>query len=127
MIDYLFTFLLAVINVGLWTMRVAVTARGLRIAGSIVATLEAVAFVLAFSHVLGSLDSPGRIVVYGLGVGVGTYAGLSMDGRIREGRRSHPHTDLKAEGEDAKIRQRRRVRSLSTTGKENACLQHPNL
>lgn len=94
MIDYLLTFALAVASVGLWTLRVALTARGLRVAGSLVAMLEAVVFVLAFSHVLGSLETPGRVVVYGLGVGTGTFAGLTLDSLIkREGPQKAPRSN----------------------------------
>ena len=75
----LFTFALAVGSVGLWTLRVALTARGSRLVGSAVAATEAVVFVVAFSHVTGSLNAPLQIAIYGLGVGTGTFLGLSID------------------------------------------------
>lgn len=77
------TFALAVGSVGLWTLRVALTARGSRILGSAVAATEAVVFVLAFSHVTGSLNAPVQIAIYGAGVGLGTFLGLSVDREIR--------------------------------------------
>lgn len=70
-------------GVALWTLRVALTARGLKAAGSLVAMVEAVVFVMAFSHVLGSLETPAHIVIYGLGVGTGTFTGLSLDALTR--------------------------------------------
>lgn len=83
------TFALAVGSVGLWTLRVALTARGSRLLGSAVAATEAVVFVVAFSHVTSSLDAPVQIVVYGLGVGLGTFLGLTVDRTIK-GRRPGP-------------------------------------
>ena len=50
---------LAVISVGLWTVRVAVTAKGRKIAAAVVAAVEATTFVAAFS---GWLDSSNRPV-----------------------------------------------------------------
>jgi len=83
------TFALAVGSVGLWTLRVALTARGSRALGSAVAATEAVVFVVAFSHVTGSLDAPLQVAIYGIGVGTGTYLGLTIDRRIKG---SHPLT-----------------------------------
>lgn len=79
----LITFGLAVGSVCLWTLRVATTARGCRALGSVVAATEAVVFLLAFSHVTGSLDAPIQVLVYGGGVGIGTYVGLTIDRTIR--------------------------------------------
>ena len=79
----LITFGLAVVSVCLWTLRVATTARGCRVLGSLVAATEAVVFLLAFSHVTGSLDAPLQISIYGGGVGIGTYVGLTIDRIIR--------------------------------------------
>ena len=79
----LITFGLAVLSVGLWTLRVALAARGSRGLGSAVAAIEAMTFVVAFSHVTGSLDAPVQLVVYGFGVGLGTFVGVSADRLIR--------------------------------------------
>lgn len=77
------TFGLAVLSVSLWTLRVAVTARGNRILGSGIAMVEALTFVTVYSHVVNSADGAMSLIVYGLGVGVGTFAGVSIDQRIR--------------------------------------------
>lgn len=79
----LITFALAVGSVGLWTLRVALTARGSRVVGSSVAATEAVVFVVAFSHVTGSLNAPLQVAIYGVGVGVGTFLGLTIDRVIK--------------------------------------------
>lgn len=78
----LITFALAVGSVGLWTLRVALTARGSRALGSAIAATEAMTFVVAFSHVTGSLNAPVQLALYGLGVGVGTFLGVSLDRAI---------------------------------------------
>lgn len=86
MAAYLITFALAVGGVGLWTLRVTTTSRGNREASAVVSMIEATTYVVAVSHVMGSLDAPMHLVVYGLGVGSGTYAGLTIDSRLRAGR-----------------------------------------
>jgi uncharacterized protein YebE (UPF0316 family) len=76
---------LAIVSVGLWTLRVALTARGRRIAGSLTAGAEAIVFLLAFSTVLADLDAIERIVGYALGVAAGTFLGVSVDERLSAG------------------------------------------
>jgi uncharacterized protein YebE (UPF0316 family) len=70
---------LAMLSVGLWTVRVAVTARGSRALGALVAAVEATVFAVAFSRLLAGLDSPHRVAAYGLGVAAGTLLGLTLD------------------------------------------------
>lgn len=67
------------VSVGLWTLRVALSARGRRVAASVTASLEAVLFALAFARVLDALDDPLRVVGYAAGVAVGTFAGLTLE------------------------------------------------
>jgi uncharacterized protein YebE (UPF0316 family) len=76
---------LAVISVGLWTLRVALTARGRKVAESITAGLEALVFLLAFSSVLADMHALERIVGYAVGVGVGTLLGVFLDERLSAG------------------------------------------
>ncbi len=76
---------LAVLSVGLWTMRVALTARARKLAGSLVAGLEALVFLLAFSKVLSDMDAVERVVGYAVGVGAGTFLGLYLDTRLSAG------------------------------------------
>lgn len=83
MIGYLATFALAVASVCLWTVRVATTARGNTAIGAAVAVVEATTHVVAMSHVIGSLSAPLHVIVYGMGVGSGTYAGIIVDTRLR--------------------------------------------
>jgi uncharacterized protein YebE (UPF0316 family) len=76
---------MAVVSVSLWTLRVALTARGRKIAGSLTAGLEAVVFLMAFSTVLADLDAVEKIVGYALGVGTGTLLGVFVDERLSAG------------------------------------------
>lgn len=80
----LITFALAVASVGLWTLRVALTARGSRALGSTVAAIEAMVFVVAFSHVTGSINAPTQVLIYGAGVGAGTYLGVTLDRKLKD-------------------------------------------
>lgn len=76
---------LALVSVGLWTLRVALTARGRRIAGALTAAVEASVFALVFASLVSDLDEPGRIGGYALGVAVGTLLGISADKRMSRG------------------------------------------
>jgi uncharacterized protein YebE (UPF0316 family) len=77
--------LLGTVSVSLWTVRVALTARGRRLAASGTAGVEAVVFVLAFSSVLESLDSPVEVAGYAVGVAAGTMLGVVADTRLSTG------------------------------------------
>lgn len=96
--------LLAGLTVSLWTVRVALMARGRRAAGALVATAEAVTFVTVFARVLESIDSPAKLAAYGIGVGAGTLAGLAIDERTGVQGRGHRrpgeewHSDREALG-----------------------------
>jgi uncharacterized protein YebE (UPF0316 family) len=76
---------LAMASVGLWTLRVAVTARGRRSVAAAVAAVEAIVFAVAFANVAAHLDSPPRLVGYGAGVALGTVVGLTIDSRLSPG------------------------------------------
>ncbi|HSK94979.1 MAG TPA: DUF5698 domain-containing protein, partial [Euzebyales bacterium] len=77
--------LLATLNVGLWTLRVAVAAAGRRLVAALVAGLESLLFAVAFGTVVSSLDDPLRLGAYALGVGLGTLLGLLVDERLSTG------------------------------------------
>ena len=77
--------LLAALSVGLWTVRVAVTAGGRRFVAAAVAGVESLVFVLAMGTVLTSLGEPLRLFAYALGVAGGTLAGIAVDERLSTG------------------------------------------
>jgi uncharacterized protein YebE (UPF0316 family) len=73
---------LAFVSVGLWTLRVALTARGRKTESAAVAAMEAVVFALVFSKLVSDLGSWDRVAGYAIGVAVGTIAGLSLNERL---------------------------------------------
>jgi uncharacterized protein YebE (UPF0316 family) len=77
--------LLAMVSVGLWTLRVALAASDRRLAGAGVAAVEAVVFALAFSNLVANLGSWERIAGYAVGVAAGTVAGLVINDRLNPG------------------------------------------
>jgi uncharacterized protein YebE (UPF0316 family) len=79
------------VSVALWTLRVALAARGRRIAASGTASVEALLFAGAFSRVVDALDDPLRIVGYAVGVAAGTFVGLTLEARS-ERRRTAPES-----------------------------------
>jgi uncharacterized protein YebE (UPF0316 family) len=97
--------LLAITSVGLWTLRVALTARGRRGIGATVAAVEAVVFAVAFTNVAAHLDSPVRIAGYAGGVAFGTVLGLTADRRLSAG---VSDVDIVVPGRDAHTTERLR-------------------
>lgn len=76
---------LALVSVGLWTLRVALTAKGRRLTGAAIAAVEASVFALVFASLVSDLDRPGRIIGYALGVAMGTLIGMSLDKHLSRG------------------------------------------
>jgi uncharacterized protein YebE (UPF0316 family) len=76
---------LAIASVGLWTLRVALAARGRKAAAALVAAVEAVVFATAFTRLASELDAPERVGAYAVGVAIGTLLGLSLDERLSGG------------------------------------------
>ena len=82
-------FGLALLSVSMWTFRVAIAARGLKLASSAIAAVEAVVFALTFSHLVADLGSLGHVMGYATGVATGTAVGLVLNERTARG-----HTEL---------------------------------
>ena len=76
---------LAFVSVSLWTMRVALTARGRKVAGALTSGVEAVVFILAFSQAAADLTAVHKLIGYALGVALGTLAGVYLDDRFSAG------------------------------------------
>jgi uncharacterized protein YebE (UPF0316 family) len=76
---------LAMISVSLWTLRVALTSRGRRVAGSVTAGVEAVVFVVVFSRVAADLAAIHNLAGYAVGVSAGTLVGVFLDERLSAG------------------------------------------
>jgi uncharacterized protein YebE (UPF0316 family) len=76
---------LAFVSVSLWTLRVALTARGRKLAGAITSGIEAVVFVLAFSQAAADLAAIERLAGYAVGVALGSLTGVFLDERMSSG------------------------------------------
>jgi uncharacterized protein YebE (UPF0316 family) len=72
---------LAIVSVGLWTLRVGLAARRDKVLGAAVAAVEAIVFVIAFSNVATDLTSPVRLTGYAVGVALGTLLGFVLEER----------------------------------------------
>jgi len=105
-------FGLALLSVSMWTFRVAITARGLKLASAAMAAVEAVIYVLSFSQLLADLSSPGRLMGYAAGVAVGTAVGLVLDDKTTRG---HTELHLIARGDRADLVDRFRARGWPAT------------
>ena len=90
-LDPVLLSILALINVGLWTVRVALTADRRRVAAAAVAAVEATAFVLAFARLVDRLDDLVSLVAYAVGVAAGTMLALTAEDAVRSAlhRRDH--------------------------------------
>lgn len=77
--------LLATLNVGLWTIRVALAAAGRRLAAALVSGVEALLFALVFGTVVSGLNDPLRIGAYACGVALGTLLGIVAGERLSTG------------------------------------------
>jgi uncharacterized protein YebE (UPF0316 family) len=105
-------FGLALLSVSMWTFRVAITARGLKLASAAMAAVEAVIYVLSFSQLLADLSSPGRLMGYAAGVAVGTAVGLVLDDKTTRG---HTELHLIARGDRADLVDRFRAQGWPAT------------
>lgn len=76
---------MALVSVGLWTLRVTLTAHGRKLLGAGAAAVEAVVFAMVFSSLAASLHDPARVVGYAVGVAAGTLLGLFIDERTARG------------------------------------------
>lgn len=105
-------FSLAVLSVAMWTIRVAVAARGQRLASAGVAATEAVVFALTFSHLVSDLGSPVRVASYAGGVAAGTMVGLLVNDRVS---RSQSEVQIMAPGDETDLVAALRARGWPAT------------
>ena len=103
---------LALVSVGLWTLRVALTARGQRLAGASVAAVEASVFAVVFGSLVADLDRPHKLVGYACGVAIGTLLGITADRRMAHGQ---SQVRVVVAGEDAVVVERLRARGWPAT------------
>lgn len=83
--DFLQMAALALVSVSLCTLRVALTARGRKVTGSLTAGVEALVFIVAFSQAAADLGAIELLLGYALGVTLGTLVGVFLDERLSVG------------------------------------------
>jgi uncharacterized protein YebE (UPF0316 family) len=87
------------VEAGLWQWRVALTGRGVKVAGAVLGTVGGGLQVTAIAQVVTHLDEPVTMFAYAIGVGAGIFAGCCLDERITR-RRAATRTVASA-GRDA--------------------------
>ena len=87
------------VEAGLWQWRVALTGRGVKLAGAVLGTVGGGLQVTAIAQVVTHLDEPVTMFAYAIGVGAGIFAGCCLDERITR-RRAATRTVVSA-GRDA--------------------------
>jgi uncharacterized protein YebE (UPF0316 family) len=73
---------LVVLEVAVWQVRVALATRGRKQIAAVLGAVNAVISVVALGQVVTNLDRPANIAGYALGVAVGVYLGVAVDGRF---------------------------------------------
>ena len=72
---------LVVLEVAVWQVRVALATRGRKRIAAVLGAVNAVLTVMAISQVVTNLDRPANIAGYAIGVAIGVYLGVAVDGR----------------------------------------------
>ncbi len=73
---------LVVLEVAVWQVRVALATRGRKRIAAVLGAVNAVMSVVALGQVVTNLDRPANVAGYALGVAVGVYLGVVVDGRF---------------------------------------------
>jgi len=78
-------FTINVVYVSLNTIRMMLTMKGYQLAAPILSMVEVTIYVLGLGLVLDRLDNIWNIIVYALGYGVGTLAGMKIENKLALG------------------------------------------
>ena len=73
---------LVILEVAVWQVRVALSTRGRKRVAAGLGAVNAVLSVVAISQVVTNLDRPANIAGYAVGVAIGVYLGVVVDGRF---------------------------------------------
>jgi uncharacterized protein YebE (UPF0316 family) len=73
---------LVVLEVAVWQVRVALATRGRKRSAAALGAVNAVISVVALSQVVTQMDRPANVAGYAIGVAVGVYLGVCVDGRV---------------------------------------------
>ena len=84
-LTYLFIFFSRIFDVSLGTLRIIYLTRGQSKLAAGIGFIEVMIYVVALGMVLGNLDHPLSIVIYGLGFGVGNFMGSLIEEKVAVG------------------------------------------
>ena len=73
---------LVVLEVAVWQVRVALATRGRKRIAAVLGAVNAVLSVVALGQVVTNLDRPANVAGYAVGVALGVYLGVVVDGRF---------------------------------------------
>lgn len=85
LLTYIFIFCSRIFDVSLGTLRIIFLTRGRSKLAACVGFVEVMLYVVALSMVIGNLDRPFNIVIYGLGFAVGNYVGSLIEEKVAVG------------------------------------------
>ena len=78
---------LVILEVAVWQVRVALATRGRKRIAAVLGAVNAVLSVVALGQVVTHLDRPVNVAGYAVGVALGVYLGVVVDGRFVVGHR----------------------------------------
>jgi uncharacterized protein YebE (UPF0316 family) len=108
----LFIFLLRIVDISLYTLRIMMVARGLKIQAAFFAFCQSLAFVTAIRAVLTNLDQPFIIAGYAAGFATGLVVGMLMESRLAIG---YTHLRIISTGRGAEICEGLRSQGFAVT------------
>ena len=73
---------MVILEVAVWQVRVALATRGRKRVAAVLGAVNAVLSVVAISQVVTNLDRPANVAGYAIGVAIGVYLGVTVDGRF---------------------------------------------
>lgn len=85
LLTYLFIFFSRIFDVSLGTLRIIYLTRGQSKLAAAIGFVEVMIYVVALSMVLGNLDRPLNIVIYGLGFAAGNFVGSLIEEKVAVG------------------------------------------
>jgi uncharacterized protein YebE (UPF0316 family) len=84
-LTYVFIFFSRIFDVSLGTLRIIYLTRGRSKLAASIGFVEVMVYIVALSMVLGNLDRPLNIVIYGLGFAAGNYVGSLIEEKVAVG------------------------------------------
>jgi uncharacterized protein YebE (UPF0316 family) len=84
-LTYIFIFFSRIFDVSLGTLRIIYLTRGRSKLAASIGFIEVMLYIIALSMVLGNLDRPLNIVIYGLGFAAGNYVGSLIEEKVAVG------------------------------------------